>query len=134
MNKEIFAGYPTTRRSFLGCAVTLAACAIVPRDVLGAEATSAAAKPNSVFNGVRMVITYSYRGGINSAEDTLKALIKGGLSEVELMGGPIRRMRASGVEVLARAVVRSRQSQRMSSARRNWQSAWSCARCITMRE
>ena len=43
-----------------------------------------AAKPNSVFNGVRIgCITYSYRGEITSAEDTLKALIEDGLSEVE---------------------------------------------------
>jgi sugar phosphate isomerase/epimerase len=80
-----------TRRAFLGGAAALAACAVVPRSVLGAEAAPAAAKPNSVFNGVRIgCITYSYRGGINSAEDTLKALIQDGLSEVELMGGPIQ--------------------------------------------
>jgi sugar phosphate isomerase/epimerase len=48
-------------------------------------------KPNSVFNGVRIgCITYSYRGGVNTAEDTLKALIQDGLSEVELMDGPIQ--------------------------------------------
>jgi len=64
----------------------MAACAIMPRGAKGAEA----AKPNSVFNGVKIgCITYSYRGGINSAEDTLKALIQDGLSEVELMDGPI---------------------------------------------
>jgi sugar phosphate isomerase/epimerase len=78
---------PATRRAFLGGAATLAACAIVPRGVLGADA----AKPNSVFNGVRVgCITYSYRGEISSAEDTLKALIEDGLSEVEMMDGPIR--------------------------------------------
>jgi sugar phosphate isomerase/epimerase len=54
-------------------------------------AAAASGKPNSVFNGVRVgCITYSYRGAINSAEDTLKALIQDGLSEVELMGGPIQ--------------------------------------------
>jgi len=48
-------------------------------------------KPNSVFNGVHIgCITYSYRGEKNSAEDTLKALIEDGLSETELMDGPIR--------------------------------------------
>lgn len=77
----------TSRRGFLGGAAALAAGALVPGRLLGA----AAAKPNSVFNGVRIgCITYSYRGGINSAEDTLKALIEDGLSEVELMGGPIQ--------------------------------------------
>lgn len=56
-----------------------------------AEMPVPAKKPNSIFNGVRIgCITYSYRGGINSAGDTLKALIEDGLSEVELMGGPIQ--------------------------------------------
>jgi sugar phosphate isomerase/epimerase len=76
-----------TRRAFLGGAATLAACAVLPRGARGDDA----ARPNSVFNGVRIgCITYSYRGAINSAEDTLKALIEDGLSEVELMDGPIR--------------------------------------------
>jgi sugar phosphate isomerase/epimerase len=95
MKTRIMTDEATTRRAFLGGAAALAACAIVPGRVLGGEAslTTAAAsgKPNSVFNGVRIgCITYSYRGGINSAEDTLKALIQDGLSEVELMGGPIQ--------------------------------------------
>jgi sugar phosphate isomerase/epimerase len=78
---------PVTRRAFLGGAATLAACATLPRGVRGADA----AKPNSVFNGVRIgCITYSYRGEISSAEDTLKALIEDGLSEVEMMDVPIR--------------------------------------------
>jgi sugar phosphate isomerase/epimerase len=85
----------TSRRAFLGGVAALAAAAIVPRRVLGGEspriAAAAAGKPNSVVNGVRIgCITYSYRGGINTAEDTLKALIQDGLSEVELMGGPIQ--------------------------------------------
>ena len=85
----------STRRAFLGRAAALATCAIVPGRVLGAgapvPAARASGKPNSVFNGVRIgCITYSYRGAINSAEDTLKALMQDGLSEVELMDGPIR--------------------------------------------
>jgi sugar phosphate isomerase/epimerase len=57
----------------------------------GQDASGPPSKPNSVFNGVHIgCITYSYRGGINSAEDTLKALIQDGLSETELMDGPIR--------------------------------------------
>lgn len=76
-----------TRRAFLGSTAALAAYAVLPRGIFGADA----AKPNSVFNGVRIgCITYSYRGEVNSAEDTLKALIQDGLSEVELMGGPIQ--------------------------------------------
>ena len=82
---------PANRREFLGRAATLAACALVQPRLLGAE-TAPAAKPNSVFHGVRIgVITYSYRGvGIDTAEQTLKALLEDGLSEVELMDGPIR--------------------------------------------
>ena len=95
MKTTIITDELTTRRAFLGSAAALAACAIVPGRVLGGEALTKAAtasgKPNSVFNGVHIgCITYSYRGGINSAEDTLKALIQDGLSEVELMGGPIQ--------------------------------------------
>ena len=49
-----------TRRAFLGGTAALAGCAVMPRSVLGADA----AKPDSVFNGVRIgCITYSYRGG-----------------------------------------------------------------------
>jgi sugar phosphate isomerase/epimerase len=95
MKTPIMTEEPATRRAFLGGVAAIAACAIVPRRVLGAESPSGGAtpgsKPNSVFNGVRIgCITYSYRGGVNTAEDTLKALIQDGLSEVELMGGPIQ--------------------------------------------
>ena len=75
------------RRSFLGGAVAAAACAAMPRIVLG----GAAEKPNSVFGGVRIGCnTYSYRGEITSAEDTLRALVTDGLSEVELKETPIQ--------------------------------------------
>jgi outer membrane protein assembly factor BamB len=85
----------TTRRALLGTAATLTACAMVPERLPGAEAPAAVeaatGKPNSVFNGVRIgCITYSCRGGIISAEDTLKALVQDGLREVSLMGGPIQ--------------------------------------------
>jgi len=94
-------GEPATRRAFFGSVAAMAACALVPRRMLGAESPSGLAapgsKPNSVFNGVRIgCITYSYRGGINTAEDTLKALIQDGLSEVELMGGPIQAYMGGG--------------------------------------
>jgi sugar phosphate isomerase/epimerase len=81
----------TTRREFIGRAAAIAACAAVSPQTIAAEAASKA-KPNSVIHGVRVgVITYSYRGGnINTAEETLKALLEDGLSEVELMDGPIR--------------------------------------------
>ncbi|MHB1034036.1 MAG: sugar phosphate isomerase/epimerase family protein [Pirellulales bacterium] len=95
MKARIMTDEATTRRAFLGGAAALAAGAIVSRRVLGGEsprvAAAASGKPNSVFDGVRIgCITYSYRDGISSAEDTLKALIQDGLSEVELMGGPIQ--------------------------------------------
>src|SRR6516165_4519011 len=77
----------TTRRAFLGGTAVLAASAVLPRGVCSDDA----GKPNSVVNGVRIgCITYSYRGGPSTAEDTLKCLLKDGLSETELMDGPIR--------------------------------------------
>lgn len=83
----------TTRRTFIGRATALAACAILPARVRGA-ATSAlptTGRPNSVFNGVRIgCISYSYRRDLNTAEEILRALVQDGLSEVELMGAPIQ--------------------------------------------
>jgi sugar phosphate isomerase/epimerase len=83
-----------SRRSFLARATAGTAFAIVSPRLWAAEETSAslpAGKPNSVFDGVRIgCISYSYRGGsINTAEETLKALLQDRLSEVELMDGPI---------------------------------------------
>jgi sugar phosphate isomerase/epimerase len=84
-----------TRRAFLGTAATLATCALLPRRSFAA----AAAKPNSVFNGVRIgAITYSYRSMFTSAEETLAGILQCGLSEVELMGGPIQQF--AGMSVL----------------------------------
>src|SRR6188508_2998270 len=76
-----------TRRIILGGAAGLAAHAILPRT----SSRAAETKPNSVFSGVRIgAITYSYRGGPDTAEYTLECLLKDGLSETELMDGPIR--------------------------------------------
>src|ERR1051325_1730967 len=79
----------STRREFIGRAAAIAACAAITPRIAPAETVL---KPNSVIHGVRVgVITYSYRGGnINTAEETLNALLEDGLSEVELMDGPIR--------------------------------------------
>jgi hypothetical protein len=102
MKTRIMTEVPVTRRAFLGGAAALAACAFVPGRVWGGESPAVAAapagKPNSVFGGVRIgCITYSYRGDVGgTAEDTLKALIKDGLSEVELMGGPIQSYMGKG--------------------------------------
>jgi sugar phosphate isomerase/epimerase len=87
MNKLSMIDTPATRRAFLGGAATVAACAIMPQGVLGAMA----ARPSSVFNGVRIGCnTYSYRGEVTTAEDTLKALLTDELSEVELTAEPIQ--------------------------------------------
>lgn len=76
-----------TRRIILAGTAGLATQTILPRTTVGAAET----KPNSVFNGVRIgCITYSYRGGADTAEYTLECLLKDGLSETELMDGPIR--------------------------------------------
>jgi sugar phosphate isomerase/epimerase len=76
----------TTRRAFLGTAAAAAAAGFVhPRRSFAAD------KPNSVFGGVRIgCITYSYRSMAKTAEETLKALLDDGISETELMGGPIQ--------------------------------------------
>lgn len=91
MKTQLIPTQATTRRAFLGRAACLAACAVAPGRALQSQAAAAPGKPNSVFNGVRIgCITYSYRSMANSAEDTLKALLQDGLSEAELMGGPIQ--------------------------------------------
>jgi len=75
-----------SRRELLGSAAAVAAFTIVPSHVL----RSAGAKPNSVFDGVRIgTITYSYRGVESTAQGTLQAILKSGISEVELMSGPV---------------------------------------------
>lgn len=74
-----------TRRTVLGGAAALLAHASMPRQLAAADP-----KPNSVINGVRIgCITYSYRGGSDTAEYTLECLLQDGLSETELMDGPI---------------------------------------------
>lgn len=85
-----------SRREFVASAAAFGATALLG-GLLPAvrcfadEEKQQAGKPNSVINGVRIgCITYSYRGGIETAEDTLKALVEDGLSETELMDGPIR--------------------------------------------
>jgi sugar phosphate isomerase/epimerase len=97
-------GRSMNRRGFLGGAAAMAAgMALLGRRALAAAALADDAgapagsstppdKPNSVIDGVHIgCITYSYRDArINTAEDTLKALLRDGLSEVELMDGPIR--------------------------------------------
>lgn len=83
----------TTRRTFLGHATALAAGVALSRATSGRAAAPSAAKgqPNSVINGVRIgCISYSYRSSLSTAEEILQALLKDGLSEVELMGATIQ--------------------------------------------
>jgi sugar phosphate isomerase/epimerase len=94
MTPRTVASGSINRRTFLAGA---AAAGVVAAFGQGAaavqhDAVTPAARPNSVINGVRIgCITYSYRDArINTAEDTLKALLANGLSEVELIDGPIR--------------------------------------------
>jgi sugar phosphate isomerase/epimerase len=94
-----------SRRTFLGGAACLAASASLPR-------AAAAEKPNSVFGGVRIGCnTYSYRGEIVSAEDTLKALVADGLSEVELKETPIYAYTGMSPEVRGKAAPTGDQRQ-----------------------
>ena len=80
---------PLSRRGFLGGAAAVGAAALLNRSPIARAAD--APKPNSVFGGVHIgAITYSYRGGVDTAEYTLDCLLKDGLSETELMDGPIR--------------------------------------------
>jgi sugar phosphate isomerase/epimerase len=80
------------RRGFLGGTLAAGVAAAFGGRVFGADTSGVpAGKPNSVFGGVHVgCITYSYRGGVDTAEYTLECLLKDGLSETELMDGPIR--------------------------------------------
>jgi sugar phosphate isomerase/epimerase len=81
-----------SRRRFLGYAAAAGALMTLGRTTFAADSAPAGGKPNSVFGGVAIGCnTYSYRGsGVDTAEQTLKALIDNGLSEVELKDSPIR--------------------------------------------
>lgn len=75
-----------SRRKILSGTALLATNTLLTRNVFGAVDP----KPNSVFNGVRIgCITYSYRGGADTADYALECLRADGISETELMDGPI---------------------------------------------
>ena len=70
------------------------AAAGLPASALAARSFDALAqttRPNSVINGVHLgTITYSYRSMPDqSAGATLKYIVESGISEIELMGGPV---------------------------------------------
>jgi sugar phosphate isomerase/epimerase len=93
MSTQKSIGPSLSRRSFLTKATSLAAFAVASPYLWAADdgAAAGASKPNSIIDGVRIgCITYSFRGELNSAQDILQALIKDGISEVEMMDGPIR--------------------------------------------
>jgi sugar phosphate isomerase/epimerase len=83
-----------SRRRFLASAAAAGAAVMTGQRLLAADDAPAAkvGTPDPAFGGVAIgVITYSYRNsGIDSAEQTLKAVREDGLSEIELMDGPIR--------------------------------------------
>jgi sugar phosphate isomerase/epimerase len=124
-----------SRRGFIQ-ASAVAAGAIVSGRLWGGDslamAAAASGKPNSVINGVRIgCITYSYRGGITTAEDTLKALLRDGLSEVELMGGPIQAYAGlRGAPAKGRKGVPAPQPAKLTDAQRETQ----LAKCRELRK
>ena len=78
-----------TRREFGKLAIAgLPASALAARSF---DARAQTTRPNSVINGVHLgTITYSYRSMPDqSAEATLKYVVESGISEIELMGGPV---------------------------------------------
>ena len=79
-----------SRRELLGSAAAAAAFTVAPGALLRAANAATHDKPNSVIDGVRIgTITYSFRSMETTAEGTLQALLKCGLSEIELMNGPV---------------------------------------------
>jgi sugar phosphate isomerase/epimerase len=90
MTNQIGGHLWVNRREFLGGLTAVGLAGAVARHAPEQDAP-AGPKPNSVFDGVRVgAITYSYRGGNETAENMLKDLLEDGLSETELMDGPIR--------------------------------------------
>ena len=78
-----------TRRELGKLAITAMPAAALLRNPL--ELLAQPAKPNSVINGVNIgTITYSYRSMPDqSAEATLRYIVESGISQIELMGGPV---------------------------------------------
>lgn len=75
-----------SRRAALGTTALLATQAFAAHRLPAADTP----KPSSVINGVAVgCITYSYRGGADTVDYTLDCLLKDGISETELMDGPI---------------------------------------------
>jgi len=87
--QNIFNGQ-LSRRRFIGYTSAAAIYTVIPPIISGCTSKSGT-KPDSTFGGVKIgAITYSFRElpGTN-AEDTLNYLVQCGLSNCELMSGPI---------------------------------------------
>ena len=130
-----------SRRGFLHSLTAAGTAAALARSSLGALADQASeVKPDSVFGGVHIgCITYSYRGSINTAEDTLKALLEDGLSECELMDGPIRAF--TGISVGGRGgrgrrggAAQQTTKPALSDVERAQQRSAQLAKCVDLRK
>jgi sugar phosphate isomerase/epimerase len=78
-----------SRRKFLGLTATAAAFSLVPARLRFTDLNNQVKpqKPDSKFGGVQIgAITYSWRSMSDTAEDTLKYCLAGGISSIELMG------------------------------------------------
>src|SRR5258705_9735935 len=78
------------RRTFLGNAGLAAGALLLPLSITGSSRSRYLRYPDNKFSGVRLgAISYSFRSMPSGAEDILGYLVKLGLNNVELMGGPI---------------------------------------------
>jgi|SRR6185312_977093 len=76
-----------SRRQFIGTGMLAAASMVLASKAGFAHSLFAAAKPNSVFNGVQVgVITYSFRSMPGSAEQLLQYCKDCDINAIELMG------------------------------------------------
>jgi sugar phosphate isomerase/epimerase len=92
MSQPEGAGAPLNRRGFLGSVAAAAAGAhVLAGDVSAQPETQHLPRPDSTINGVRIGINapYSFHGAANTAEEVLAAMLRLGLSWVELRGPTI---------------------------------------------
>ena len=100
------------------------ALSALPASLLARPLTAIAqTKPNSTINGVRVgAITYSYRTMPDqSAEATLRYIVDSGISQIEFMGPPSKRLpalRRRRKAAVAAAAAKPPSSRRRSVKRR----------------
>src|SRR5437867_11367833 len=75
-----------SRREIIKLGLAAVPAAELLRNPMAALAADTSAKPNSKFGGVQVgvIAPYSFHGMSNNPEDLLKAIVKLGLSAVEL--------------------------------------------------